>query len=223
VEQIVKALQQIIVDLAKKKINVSAVKSKEQQLAYVSGLPKATLPKGPKLKAAQSLANVLASLPQPAPPPPPPPVSPLDRKTLVPKDFAIAIANQKAAQVFYELRTLNVEKYPVSGAVLLRTLVEASMDIYCRNNNISLKHTSGKDAGKSLSLAEKIEAVLQSVVGQLSKQQSTAARLGLTSKDSVISIQRLHEYVHNPSVFPSKNDLIGSWSSVEALFKVILK
>ena len=86
-----------------------------------------------------------------------------------------------------------------------------------------LKHTSGKNVGSSLSLAEKVEAVLQSLSATLLKQEITAARIALTSKDSVISIQRLHEYVHNTAVFPSKNDLISSWSGVESLFKAVHK
>jgi hypothetical protein len=217
-----KSLKRIVVDLATKKINVSSVKSKEQQIAYVDSLPKDALPSGKKLSSPISLTNVLNEAPPPTPPTPSPPPSPLARKTLVPKGFVLTIANQKISQIFYELRGLNIEKYPVAGAVLLRCFVEALIDAYCSSHAINLKHLSGKNAGKPLSLSEKVEVVLQSA-SNLTSQQATAARIALTGKDSVISIQRLHEYVHNPAVFPSKADLIGGWSSVEAFFRAVAK
>lgn len=68
-----------------------------------------------------------------------------------------------------------------------------------------------------------MEAVLQHLSSALTKQELTAARASLTGKDSVISVARLHEYVHNPAMFPSKNDLIGAWSGVEAFFKAACK
>ena len=139
-QEAVKPLQQIIADLATKKIKVSAVDTKEQQIAYINSFAKASLPKGKKLSSPQSLASLVASSVSASEPPPPmlAPTSPLDRKTLVPKDFSVAIANQKAAQVFCELQSLNVERFPVGGAVLLRTFVEASVDVYCGSAGISL-------------------------------------------------------------------------------------
>ena len=88
---------------------------------------------------------------------------------------------------------------------------------------ISTKHTSGKNAGKALTLAEKVEAVLKHISSNLTKQDITAARLSLTGGSSVISVPRLNEYVHNPSMFPSKNDLVAAWTGVEAFFKATCK
>lgn len=222
-EEVIKPLKRIVVDLATKKINVSSVKNKEQQISYLDGLPKSVLPAGKKLTSPQSLMAVLSQQPPAPPPPAPPPPSPLDRKTLIPKGFLLAIANQKAAQIFWELRTLNIDKYPVAGAILLRSFVEAIVEIYMSTHSISSKHTSGKNAGKPLNLSERVELVLTDPGLKLSKQQANAARIALTKPDSVISISRLHEYVHNPAVFPSRNDLIASWSGVEAFFKAAVK
>ncbi len=223
-EQQIKIVKRIVIDLALKKINVSAVKNSDQQIAYVDSLPASVLPAGPKIKPPVSLADVMAPTPPPSPPQPPPPQpSPLSRKTLVPKGFALAIPNQKVAQIFYELRMLNLEKFPVSGATTMRSFVEATVDVYCSANSIPVVQQSGKHAGKALTLSEKVEAVLVHAGPKLTNQERTAARTSLTSKDSVISISRLHEYVHNPAMFPSKNDLVAAWSGVEAFFKVVCK
>jgi hypothetical protein len=222
-KEVLKALKHVVLDLATKKIKVDAVKNKEQQIEYVDGIPKTSMPSGPKLKVAESVSDILKVQPAPPPSQPEPAPSPLNRKTLVPKSFVLTIANGKAAQLFYELRTLNIEKFPIAGAISLRSFVEAVVEIYCSFNQLATKHVAGKNAGKSFSLAQKVEAVLVHVGPSLTKQENTAARTSLTAPDSVISVSRLNEYVHNPAMFPSKNDLIAAWSGVEAFFKVTCK
>lgn len=223
----IKIIKKIVLDLAEKVIKVDQVKSKEQQISYVDSLPKTCMPSGSKLKVPISVSGMVKV--QPAPNPPnakpksEPSPSPLDRKTLVPKNFSITISNSKAAQLFYELRNLNIDKFPIAGAVSLRSFVEAVVEIYCSINSISTKHTSGKNVGKSFSLAEKVEAVLSHVSPSLTKQEYAAARASLTGPTSVISVSRLNEYVHNPLMFPSKNDLIAAWTGVEAFFKATCK
>lgn len=219
----IKVIKKIVLDLATKAIKVDAVKSSDQQIAYVDGIPKTSMPNGPKLPSAASVAGILKVQSSPPPPPPPPSPSPLNRKTLVPKNFGLTISNSKAAQLFYELRNLNIDRFPIAGAVSLRSFVEAVVEIYCSANAIPTKHTSPKNAGKALSLAEKVEAVLTHISPNLTKQDITAARASLTGNTSVISVPRLNEYVHNPSMFPSKNDLIAAWTGVEAFFKATCK
>ena len=222
-KEVVKGLKRVVVDLATKKINVTAVKSKDQQICYIDGLPRSALPAGPKLTSPQSLNSIMTTKATPPAPPPPPPPKPLDRKTLLPKSFAVAIVNQKASQLYWELRSLNIEKFPIAGAVTLRSFVESAVAIYFEKHSLSPCHTSGRNAGKLLTLAERVGAAVTHLDGQLTKQQQTAVRAALTGKDSVISISRLNEYVHNPDVFPSKNDLIASWSGAEPFFRAVFK
>jgi hypothetical protein len=220
--EIIKILKQIVLDLAHKTIKVDAVKTAKQQVKYVDGLPKSSMPSGPKLKAAEPVSQTVKS-PLPSPKPASPTPSPLDRKTLIPASFGLVIANTKVAQLFWELKKLNIDKFPIAGACIFRSFVEAVVVIYCNDNAIKTVHTDPKNAGKAYSLSEKVEAVLKHPTLGLTKQQGTAARTALTAKDSVISVQRLHEYVHNPDMFPSKNDLIGAWSGVEAFFQATCK
>ena len=223
-EKVVTALKHITLELAHKRINVNSVRNREQQISYVESLPGAALPEGPRLDSPQPLRSLFVA--QPAPSPPPvvrPSPSPLNRRTLVPKGFTLAIPNQKAAQIFVELRQLNIEKFPVGGAVLLRCFVEATADVYCLNKSISTKHVDGRRAGSSLSLSEKVEAVIADLSASMTAQDAKAARIALTDPKSVISVNRLNEYVHNPAVFPSRHDLIGSWSGIEPFFKAAWK
>ncbi len=223
----IKVIKKIVLDLATKTIKVDAVKSKEQQIAYVDSIPKTSMPIGPKLKSAASVAGIVKvqPVPPPSPPPPPPSPSPLNRKTLVPKSFGLIISNGKAAQLFYELQNLNIDKFPIAGAVSLRSFVEAVVEIYCSTHSIVTKHQPkpGKTESKAFSLGEKVEAVLVHVAPNLTKQEIAAARASLTGPTSVISVARLNEYVHNPSMFPSKNDLVAAWTGVEAFFKAACK
>jgi len=181
------------------------------------------MPSGPKLRIAEALSDVLKATPPKPTPKPVPPHSPLDRRTLIPSSFTLAISNLKAAQLFYELKILNIDKFPVAGALCLRSFVEAVVDIYCVGNKIELRHKTGQSVGKALSLGEKVESVLQHCSSSLTKQENTAARTALTNQNSVVSVGRLNEYVHNPAMFPAKNDLIAAWSGVEAFFRVVCK
>lgn len=219
----IKVLKRIVLDLASKTIKVDAVKNKDQQIAYVDGLPATAMPSGTKLKTPASVSAIVKSQPLAPPPPPPPPPSPLNRKTLVPTTFSLTISNTKSAQLFYELRGINIDKFPIAVAVTFRSFVEAVTEVYCVNNTITTYHTSGKNAGKAFSLSEKVEAVLVSLTGSMTKPALTAARTALTSGSSVISVSRLNEYVHNPAMFPSKTDLIAAWTGVEGFFKAACK
>lgn len=221
-----KIIKRIVLDLATKAIKVDAVKNKDQQIAYVDGIPKTSMPSGPRLAQAISVAATVKAQPAPPPPPPAPPTpspSPLSRKTLVPKSFSLSIANSKAAQLFYELKNLNIDKFPIAVAVSLRSFVEAVVEIYCSAHTITTRHASGKNIGKSFTLAEKVDAVINHVSANLTKQEITAAKASLTGNASVISVPRLNEYVHNPAMFPSKTDLIAAWTGVEAFFKATCK
>ncbi|MES0183655.1 hypothetical protein NKK48_02940 [Mesorhizobium sp. C386A] len=68
----IKIIKKIVLDLASKTIKVDAVKTKEQQITYVDGIPKSAMPSGPKLKAAESVKAVVKAQPSPPPLPRPP-------------------------------------------------------------------------------------------------------------------------------------------------------
>lgn len=228
-DKILPLLKRIVLDLAMKAINVTAVKKSDQQIDYVKNLPSGLFPKTPKLKTPvyiKDAIKVVTPAPKPVPPsPPPPPPSPLSRKTLIPKGVSLAITNQKAAQIFYELQQLNLDRFPIAGALLLRSLIEAGIEIYTRKHSLPKNKTSGKNAGKALSLTERVSQSLMHLKGAstLNQQQINAAKDALVNESSVISIKRLHEYVHNPSAFPSKSDLIGSWSAIEDYLASVFK
>ncbi len=222
--QVLRTLKFLVMELAEGRLSVSRVKNREQQLAYFDSLPSGTLPDGPRLVVPRQLQAILNERPPPPPPPPSPPtVSPLDRKTLAPKGFALSIPNQKADQLFFELKALNVQRFPIASAITLRSFVEATVDVYLTKIGKPLVHTDGRRGGQALSLAEKVELTLQELSSMLKGQELRAVRLALTDARSVISVSRLNEYVHNPAVFPSRSDLVSSWSGLEPFFRTIWK
>ncbi len=227
-ESIIPALKKIILDLGQKKINVTSLKTSEQQKSYLNGLAANILPSGKKLPSPIEVSKSIKTkikLPPPKPVPPPSPPSPLSRKTLIPPEFSEVVQNQKAAQIIYELRMINIEKFPVAGAMLLRGLIEAAVGVYGTKHTLDTHHKSGKNSGKPLTLGEKLSNTLTHLManGGLTKQEQTAATNALVDRKSVISIARLHEFVHNPAAFPTKNDLIASWSSAEPFIVAALK
>jgi len=228
-QEILPVLKRIVLDLAQKKINVTKVKTAEQQKQYVASLPKSLFPKAPKLPKPIHLDKLITPSPPPkpvplSPSPPPPPPSPLSRKTLIPSGFGLHCSNQKACQIIYELRILNLDRYPVAGALLLRSLIEAAAGIYHDKHSLPKVHQAGRAAGKALTLQEKVIACVDHMqTNGIPKQKCTAAKNTLANPQSVISVQRLHEYTHNPADFPNRNDLLSSWSGIESFLIEALK
>ena len=216
-EEIIKPLKKIAEDLNSKSIKVDDIKTAEKQLEYVNGLGKANLPDKTKSIQAEQF-EVLAkqvtksnSIPKP-PVPPSKPQKP--RAKLVPSSFSITISNHKIASLLHDLRRLSVSSYTVSVSIGLRVFIEGSVDIYMDTANLD-KYDS---KGKGLKLAAKIDSVCTHLKSSNlgSKQAANAAKAKLTSTDSVVSTTRLHEFVHNTHVYPSNNELLTAWDSIES-------
>lgn len=98
-------IKKIVLDLATKAIKVDAVKSKDNQIEYVDGLPKTYMPSGKKLTTPQSVSALIKVPATPSTPQPKPASSPLNRTTLVPKSFTLTIANSKAGHYILDIAT----------------------------------------------------------------------------------------------------------------------
>lgn len=89
--------------------------------------------------------------------------------------------------------------------MLLRALMEASVEIYHDAHSLPKFHTSGKNQGKALNLSEKVDQTLKHLPPvKANKQAIKAVNDSLLNPTSVISIRRLHEYTHNPASFPQR-------------------
>jgi hypothetical protein len=230
ISQVKKPLTKIITDLGQKLIKVDKVKTVEHQKEYLATFSKDELPAGDKLKKPQSLAD--AAKIQPAKPmPASKPKGPLERINIVPKEVNYMITPEKPQQAFYELKRLNVDRLPLSGAIMLRLFVELTVDHYLNKHGggIYLKDASGKhvkDGGGQL-IAKKLKTRITETIDGLKashpaeKQKLNSALKFLTNKERVFSIQALHEYTHNNYTIPDSKDLKIIWTNSQGLFDLV--
>jgi hypothetical protein len=154
--EIIKPLRKIVLDLARGDINVTKLKSRDQQLAYVTKLGK-DLPDLTKISAEITPVEGLddkdfkPSAPKPKPKPKPPAV----RKTLIPRDCYLTVSNAKIAEIVKELRGLELNSYPHSISVLFRVFLEQSTDHFLTAASISLS-VSTPNGPKDKSLRVKV-------------------------------------------------------------------
>ena len=218
-----KALRKIVLDLANETINVTQLKSKEQQVTYISKLGKDL----PDLSKRSGVSKPVDGLEEkdfksPVPKPKPKPRQPV-RKTLVPRDCYLTVSNAKIAEIIKELRWLPLVDAPHSISVLFRVFLEQSVDHYLDKAGIPLQVTTpgGK---KDKGLRKKVEEAIDEMVKKGTPKKNLAGvSKGIDDKNSPLYVDTLHNYVHNRFFSPTERDLKVAWDNAQLFFENIWK
>jgi hypothetical protein len=222
--EVIKPLRRIVLDLANEIMNVTKLKSKEQQVAYVSKLGKDL----PDLKKRSGVSRPVDGLdesdfkrpsPKPKPKPKPAPV----RKTLIPRDCYLTVSNAKIAEITKELRTLGLSDFPHSISVLFRVFLEQSVDHYLSTVGVSLQEKT-PGGNKDKNLRKKIgEAIDEMVKKGTTRKNLDGVSKGIDDKNSPLFVDTLHNYVHNRFLSPTERDLKVAWDNAQLFFEIIWK
>jgi hypothetical protein len=226
--EVIKPLRRMVLDLAEKKINVSALKNREQQKAYldkfgpdswpdltkVDGMrPVETISgtefkgRAPGTKRTRSAAGA----------------DPAERKTVVPKAAKLNVQDNKTAEIFKELRTLKLDDHPHAIAVLLRVFLELSIDSYMDRHRLPKTFKHPRD-NRTLdkSLKDKLKDVIAHLTSQgADKRDFAGMERALTLSHSPLNIDLLHGYVHNLFVTPKRRDLTAAWDESHPFFEKV--
>ena len=223
----IKPLRRIVLDLANETMNVTKLKSKEQQVAYVSKLGK-DLPDLLKRSGVPTPVDGLEEsdfktpATKPKPKPKPKPKQPV-RKTLVPRDCYLTVSNAKIAEIVKELRWLPLVDYPHSISVLFRVFLEQSVDHYLDAAGIPLQvETSGGKKDKAL--RKKVEEAIDEMLKKGTQRKNLAGvSKGIDDKNSPLFVDTLHNYIHNRFFSPTERDLKVAWNNTQLFFENIWK
>lgn len=226
-DQVLKGLRRMVIDLADKNVRVTDLKLKPQMVDYVGKFTKGDRPdlsaagskvqpveefgkgdfkvKPAKAKGAKSRRKPDAS----------------DRRTLVPRGSPLNITNNRIADIFKELRSLKLDDHPNAIAVLLRVFIELSVDQYLTDNGMTIDFTvSGHKKFKKLK--DKIkEAVAHMIVAGAPARSLKGIKSACDVSNSPLSVDLMHEYVHNQAVTPSVRSLKEGWDNAEEFLKRI--
>ena len=210
-------LKQIVDDILKNEVNSRRLNKATDIEKYFANLPPELQP-GPDTAAATPKAFRDISLPgSRAKPPQKPPLktkpAPRTRRTLAPKRHLFdTTTSTKLGMLLKEAGTLDVSKFPLSCAFVLRAVVELAVNDYMDANSLARGPKGGQT---EFDLKRKADDVLTHIVfsGAYSRTDIRAFRRNLLDKRSACSIQALHGFVHGRYDLPTADALRAGWES----------
>ena len=150
----------------------------------------------------------------PSKPPPKTKPPPRKRRALAPKRHPFdTTKSTKLGMLLNEAGSLDVSKFPLSCAFVLRAVVELGVNDYMKANSLPRKKRGSR---RELELTKKAETVLQHIesCGTFPSSELRAFRRNLLEPRSACSIQSLNGFVHGPYDLPTSDALRAGWESV---------
>ena len=138
--------------------------------------------------------------------------APRKRKTLAPNTHPFdAKSSTKLGMLVGEAGSLNVERFPLSAAFVLRAVVDLAVNDYMKANKLPL----GPGGGSEFDLTKKASDVVADLMssGKVAGKDLRAFRNRLLTRTSACSIQSLNGFVHNRYDLPSADDLRAGWEA----------
>jgi hypothetical protein len=219
-----RSLSKIVDDLKSGVVTVPDLYHIGHRKAYIDGLPKSVLPK-PSERLAQPVVlddlTAGAATPRPAVATRPRrKKQPIPRTTVIPKSASLNVTPPRINEVFLELAELNAERYPNACSVLLRVLIELSVDHYVQRNKLL---TEAQRRNGNLAKRLKLVAKDLRTKGDIQPQLERAISDMADGNTTVIGakIPTFNQYVHNQYVFPRATDLYLSWNELEPFMEAL--
>ncbi|MGN6307517.1 MAG: hypothetical protein ACTHNH_22080 [Mesorhizobium sp.] len=202
-------LQRVANDLANRIITLDNIWDTESKLAYIDALEaEGMLPKAARKPQPKTLAAPAPTPPQPRPAPPRPPAWP----HLIP-DASYGVTwpahLQRHRAIWEELRyKLELGETPNAVSVLLRVLLELSIDNYVKRRQL----TGALETDKLAVKAGKVAADLHAT-GKIDKKY-LGAITKLKQGEEIVSLDTLNRYVHSPNFSVSPDHLKMLWATL---------
>jgi hypothetical protein len=219
-DEVMRPLRRMVRDLVNKTVVVTALKKVDQQVDYVSKL-RADLPNLAKRSTKETSIDTFSGDDFKLPPVPKPKPKPrlTTRRILIPKDCRLNVTNAKIAEIFKELRSLQLDDYPHAISVLFRVFLETSVDDYLTRAGKSLT-VSTPGGIKDRSLQDKVqEAVKEIIAGGTPKKHLDGIVKAISETNNPLNIQTLNNYVHNRFFSPKERDLRVAWDNSQPFFE----
>jgi hypothetical protein len=214
-DRVAKALMHVVNELADGKKKVGEIYTIKQRRAYAAQLPPSivvtpTRKTGHGVPATSSgaiAADAAATKSRIAG------RAPKERDRLISRDCVLSIPDHlRVRHIEVELRKLSLKDHTNAVSVLFRVFLELSLDTYIETNLPSMP------LDEKTAMQKKMEACVADLVGKkkLTPKQATPVRRAC-QRDSFLapSITLMHNYLHNPHVFPAPGDLRAHWDSLQ--------
>lgn len=232
-KEVERGFTKLVTDLASRKISSRSLNTNEDINSYFDSWASDELPKKKRGKfIPEDTANTGAKVPPTRPSVTSRRVKIPTRKsstTVLPKNLRISYGNDRMKDLHKEMSRLDREKFPNSGAVLMRVFFELSALHYLeRSGELQKVKSELEKKGKlsrhgSPTLHQLAKSIINIAKAQLSRHEASMVEKAVTPNASApFSISELHSFIHSPD-FPVARDIEQFWVRTEALFRVFLE
>lgn len=202
-------LERVASDLANRVVTLDNIWDTDSKVAYIDQLEtEGLLPKPPRKPQSKPLDARAPTAPQQCPAPPRPPAWP----HLIPNvDYGITWPAhlQRHRAIWEELQyKLDLGETPNAVSVLLRVLLELSIDNYVKRSQLTGVFEADKLATKAGKVAADLHAkgkIDNKYLGAITK---------LKQGEEIVSLDTLNRYVHSPNFSVSPEHLKMLWSTL---------
>ena len=207
-DSVLRALGRIADDLATGKLTLNDIWDTERKLAYIDRLDgDGILP---------TVADTPQSGPEPKPSPPKPKPTPAPRPpvrtNLIPHiEYGVVWSGrlQRHRAIWEELQfKLELSEHPNAISVLLRVLLELSVENYIGETTLTTVNDNDKLARKILRVAEDLHTK-----GKINAKYRDVFKK-VQNFDALVSMDTLNRYVHSPQFAPSPDHLKAMWDTL---------
>ena len=152
----------------------------------------------------------------------PPHATDKPRSKLIPNDLHLTISEPRIAKVYKELSGMLLHTHPNAVAVLLRVFVEQSVDCFIERSGL-LPEGCLTSSSSYEKLKSKIERCINKLkeLGKIDKNLAKGILVELEDKNSSLSIDTMHSFVHNYHFSPKADSLRTGWDNIEHFIKIL--
>lgn len=136
--------------------------------------------------------------------------SPRDRKRLIQRNagLPVPVTEAKVISIMVELTSkIEVQKAPIAAGVLVRLILERSVDAYAKKNTVTIFDND------DLHVRIDKVAIKMKAIGVIDKSQLKQLQK-MSNSDLLISAHTLNAWIHNPSYTPNPGDVCTFWDNI---------
>ena len=140
-----------------------------------------------------------------------------DRPGIFPRrkiHFSVPDTEAKVKNILGELADLKVIDAPISVGVLLRALIEISVQHYIKKNKIACATPKDKELKNQI-----VHAANHMHTHNLIDNNYKKSLGKMGNSEEVLSVSTLHDWVHNPKITPSAQSLCIFWDNIEPFIR----
>jgi len=194
--------EQVLTDLATS-VGISSLRKKPDRAKYLSKTPEPD--PGKRKSKASPLSESKRQKAKPKPP---------KRPAKPPKPFAdLSVTNlgERIENIVGEFQGIDIDLRPNAAALLLRAILELSVDQYIAKKKLS---TEGR-------LRKRVQRALNEVDSTRKDERFQGVRQGLSDGTSLLAVATLHGYVHNPHFHPGGSEIRAIAANLTPLLEAL--